>query len=61
VPQLSARGGVVKSGGNAGAFPLEEMLTLLEALAIVALIAISLAGFTAAVAFTFALWFGPRG
>jgi hypothetical protein len=37
------------------------MLTLLEALAIAALIALSLAGFTAAVAITFALWFGPRG
>jgi hypothetical protein len=37
------------------------MLTLLNALAMVALIALSLAGFTAAVALTFALWFGPRG
>jgi hypothetical protein len=37
------------------------MLTLLEALAIVALVAISLAGFAAALALTFALWFGPRG
>jgi hypothetical protein len=36
------------------------MLTLLNGLAIVALIAISLAGFTAAVALTVALWFGDR-
>jgi hypothetical protein len=33
------------------------MITLLEALAIVVLIGLSLAGFTAAVALTFALWF----
>jgi hypothetical protein len=37
------------------------MLTLLNGLAIVVLIAMSLAGFTAAVAFTFALWFDRRG
>jgi hypothetical protein len=36
------------------------MLTLLNGLAIVVLIAISLAGFTAAVALTVALWFGRR-
>jgi hypothetical protein len=42
-------------------FLLEDMLTLLEALAIVVLVAISLAGFTAAAALTFALWFGRRG
>jgi hypothetical protein len=37
------------------------VLTLLESLAVLALIAISLVGFTAAVAWTFAIWFGRRG
>jgi hypothetical protein len=37
------------------------MLTLLESLAIFALISVSLAGFTAAIALTFAVWFGRRG
>jgi hypothetical protein len=36
------------------------MFTLLNAVAIVALIAVSLAGFAAAIALSFALWFGPR-
>jgi hypothetical protein len=33
------------------------MLTLLEAIAIVALVAVSLAGFAAAALWTFAVWF----
>jgi hypothetical protein len=37
------------------------MLTFLEALAFVALVAVSLAGFAAAIAWTFAIWFGNRG
>jgi hypothetical protein len=37
------------------------MLTFLEALAFVALVAVSLAGFAAALAWTFAIWFGNRG
>jgi hypothetical protein len=37
------------------------MLTLLESLAILALIAVSLVGFTAAATLTIALWFGRRG
>jgi len=40
---------------------LESMLTLLEAIAFVLLVAISLAGFAAALAWTFAVWFGNRG
>lgn len=37
------------------------MLTLLEAIAFVLLVAVSLAGFAAALAWTFAVWFGNRG
>jgi hypothetical protein len=37
------------------------MITLLESLAIVALIAMSLVGFTAAATLTIALWLGRRG
>jgi len=37
------------------------MLTVLEAMAFVILVAISFAGFAAAVAWTFAIWFGHKG
>jgi hypothetical protein len=37
------------------------MLTLLEVIAFVVLVAVSLAGFAAAIAWTFAIWFGNRG
>jgi hypothetical protein len=37
------------------------MLTLLEAIGLIILVAISLTGFAAAVAWTFAIWFGNRG
>jgi hypothetical protein len=36
------------------------MLTLLEAIAFVILVAVSFAGFAAAVAWTFAIWFGNK-
>ena len=51
---------LLSPGGDAWAFPQGDMLTLLNGLAIVALIAISLAGFAAAVTLTVALWFGRR-
>jgi hypothetical protein len=38
-----------------------RMVMLLEAIALLLLVAISLTGFTAAVAWTFAIWFGNRG
>jgi hypothetical protein len=37
------------------------MLTLLEVIVFVVLVVISLAGFAAAIAGTFAVWFGKRG
>jgi hypothetical protein len=37
------------------------MLTLLEAIAFVVLVAVSFAGFAAAIAWTLAIWFGNRG
>jgi hypothetical protein len=37
------------------------MLTLLELIAVLSLVAISLAGFVAAVLWSFAIWFGGRG
>jgi hypothetical protein len=37
------------------------MLTLLEAVAFILLAAISLTGFAAALAWTFAVWFGNKG
>lgn len=37
------------------------MLTLLEAVAFVAILAVSLAGFAAAIAWTFAIWFENKG
>jgi hypothetical protein len=36
------------------------MLTLLEYIAFAVLVAVSLGGFAAAVAWTFAIWFGHR-
>ena len=48
--QLRCRAGVASS-----------VFIVLEALAVLALVAISLAGFMAAVAWTFAIWFGRRG
>jgi hypothetical protein len=36
------------------------MLTLLEYIALAVLVAVSLGGFAAAVALTFAIWFGHR-
>lgn len=40
---------------------MDLMFTLLEIIAVLALIVISLAGFAAAVAWSFAIWFGKRG
>jgi len=37
------------------------MLMLLEAIAILVLVAVSLIGFAAALAWTFAIWFGNKG
>jgi hypothetical protein len=37
------------------------MLTLLQVVAFVILVAVSLAGFAAAIAWTFAVWFANRG
>jgi hypothetical protein len=37
------------------------MLTVLEAIAFIVLVVVSLAGFAAAIAGTFAVWFGNRG
>jgi hypothetical protein len=37
------------------------MLMLLEAIAIVVLVAVSLLGFATALACTFAIWFGNKG
>jgi hypothetical protein len=37
------------------------MLTLLEFIALAALVVVSLGGFLTAVALTFAIWFGRRG
>jgi hypothetical protein len=37
------------------------MFTLLEAIAFAILVLVSLAGFAAAIAGTFAVWFGNRG
>jgi hypothetical protein len=37
------------------------MLTVMEVIAFVVLVVISLAGFAAAIAGTFAVWFGHRG
>jgi nitrate reductase NapE component len=37
------------------------MLTLLEAIAFVILVAVSFVGFAAALVWTFAIWFGNKG
>jgi len=37
------------------------MLVLLDAIAILLLVAVSLLGFAAALAWTFAIWFGNKG
>jgi len=39
----------------------DSMLILLEYIALVVLVAVSLGGFAAAVTWTFAIWFGNRG
>jgi hypothetical protein len=52
---------LLNSGGRAQLFRIEIMVTLLEAVALLILAAISLTGFAAAVAWTFAVWFGNRG
>jgi hypothetical protein len=40
---------------------MDFMLTLLGNVALLVLVAVSLAGFATAVACTFAIWFGNRG
>jgi hypothetical protein len=61
-PQLSRPRGVIKSARLRIHVSLAgTMFTLLEVIAFVVLVAVSLAGFAAAIAWTFAIWFGNRG
>ena len=60
--QLQQACGVIKSTRRRnGVLRLEFMLTLIEYLAFVVLVVVSLGGFVAAITWMFAVWFGYRG
>jgi hypothetical protein len=57
--KLSQAGGVIKLTERGSAVSLlESMILLLEYIGVAALVVVSLGGFAAAVAWTFAVWFG---
>jgi len=59
--QLYQACGVTKSTRRCSAVSsLEPMVTLLEYIGLATLVVVSLGGFAAAVAWTFAIWFGDR-
>jgi hypothetical protein len=59
--QLYQSRGVTQSDGRRRSVSLSEfMLTLLESIAFLILVAVSLGGFAAAMTWMFAVWFGER-
>jgi hypothetical protein len=58
---FTRRAALLNRTGGAPRFLVRVMLTLLQDLAFLVLVAISLGGFAAAVTWVFAVWFGEKG